>query len=96
MKHYTLEEHHIFCVESGIPNREVWHEVANLGWMPEGIYHNPDQSFTPKFKARQKKYNLTPKYKAAKKETDRKYQSTSEYKAKKKEWNKRRYRSNKK
>ena len=88
MKHYTLEEHHIFCVESGIPNGEVWHEVANLGWMPEGIYHNPDQSFNPKFKAYQKAYYSSPEAKAKKKK--------HEYKAKKKEWNKRRYRSNKK
>ena len=83
MKHYTLAEHHTFCVESGIPGEKVWREVVKLGWLPEGIYHSPDQSFNPKHKAKQKEW-------------DRKYRSKPERRAKQKEYNKRYYRRNKK
>ena len=92
MKHYTYQEHHVFCIESGIPGVKVWREVAKLGWMPEGIYHDPDQSFNPERKARRKKRQLTPEHKARRKEYAKKYHSTPEYKAKKKEWD-RKYRS---
>ena len=87
MKYYTLPEHRTFCIESGIPNVEVWREVVKLGWLPEGIYHAPDIAFNPK----RKEYRLTPEFKARKK----KYRSTPEYKAKQKEY-RNRYRRNKK
>ena len=99
MKHYTLEEHHTFCVESGIPGVEVWREVAKLGWLPEGIYHNPEKSFNPKHKARQKEYQKkrqsTPEFKDKQreyhltpefKEKQRERQSTPEYKEWRKEY----------
>ena len=90
MKYYTLAEHHTFCVESGIPGVEVWREVARLGWLPEGIFHKPDDAFNPERKAKQKEYNKkytsTPEYKAWLK----KYKSTPEYKATRKEYDKRR------
>ena len=85
MKYYTLAEHHTFCVESGIYSSKVWYEVARLGWLPEGIYHNPDQAFDPKRKEWDKKRQSTSEYKAKKKEFNKKRQSTSEYKAYKKE-----------
>ena len=44
-------------------------EVGKLGWLPEGIYHAPDQSFNPEYKEWRKEY-------------DKKYHSTPEYKAK--------------
>ena len=84
MKHYTYEEHHTFCVESGIYNSTIWYEVVRLGWLPEGIFHNPDQAFDPKRKEWDKKYYSTPEYKARKKENS----STPEYKTKRKEYNK--------
>ena len=87
MKHYTLAEHRTFCIESGIPNGEVWREVSHLGWLPEGIYHNPDQAFNPEIKARQKYYGSIPENKAKQKANDKKRQSTPEYKIKKKEYN---------
>ena len=77
MKYYTYQEHHIFCIKSGIPNGEVWKQVVKLGWMPEGIYHMPDDAFDPKQKVRVKKYQSTPKARAKKKEI----QSTPEFKA---------------
>ena len=96
MKYYTLAEHHTFCVESGIYNSIIWHEVVKLGWMPEGIYHKPDDAFDPERKAKQKKYSKkyrsTPEAKAKQK----KYESTPERKAKQKEYNKRHYLRNKK
>ena len=108
MKYYTLAEHHTFCVESGIPGVEVWREVVKLGWLPEGIYHDPEKGFNPKQKEKQKEYNrkyrATPEGKAKKKEyqstpeykeKQKKYKSTPEYKEWRKEWNKR-YRRNKK
>ena len=85
MKHYPLAEHHTFCVESGIDSCLLWKQVVKLGWLPEGIYHKPDDAFNPKQKAKQKDYQKklysTPEYKAKQK----KYQSTPEYRAKKKE-----------
>ncbi len=96
MKYYTLAEHHTFCVESGIPGVAVWREVVKLGWMPEGIYHDPENAFNPKQKAKQieyqKKRQSTPEFKAKQKEYDEKRHSTPEYRAKKKEYDKRRYR----
>ena len=99
MKHYTLPEHRTFCIESGIPNGEVWKEVAKLGLLPEGIYHNPATAFNPQSRAQQKKHNAIPEVKARKKayssrpermakkrETDRKHQATPGYKAKQKEY----------
>ena len=50
MKHYTLPEHRTFCIESGINVKSEWMEVGKLGWLPEGIYHAPDQSFNPEYK----------------------------------------------
>ena len=92
MKYYTLAEHHIFCVESGIPGVDVWREVAKLGWLPEGIFHKPDNAFNPERKEYQKEYNKnytsTPEYKARRK----KYRSTPEHKANRKEID-RKYRS---
>ena len=79
MKHYTLAEHHTFCVESGIPNGEVWKEVAKLGLLPEGIYHNPATAFNTQSRAQQKKHRATPEHKA--KEKIRR--SKPEFKAKK-------------
>ena len=105
MKYYTLAEHRTFCIESGIPNGEVWREVAKLGWLPKGIYHNPANAFDPKQKEYDKKRQSTPEAKAYQKERHstpehkakrKEYESTPEYKARKKEWNKRRYRRNKK
>ena len=97
MKHYTLAEHRTFCIESGIPNGEVWREVVKLGWMPEGILHNPDQAFNPERKEKQKEYHKkrrsTPEAKAKQKEFNKKRQSTSEYKAYKKEYDKKRWRN---
>ena len=105
MKYYTLAEHHTFCVESGIPNGEVWKQVAKLGWLPEGIYRDPEKGFNPKQKERQnkykKKYRLTPEYSAWQKEyrnrpenraKQRKDRSTPEYRAWRKEYD-RKYRS---
>ena len=105
MKHYTLPEHRTFCIESGIPNGEVWKQVVKLGWMPEGIYHAPDAAFDPKQKEKQKEYQKkrqsTPEYKAWRKAyrdrpeykaKQKKYNSTPEVKAKRKEY----YRRNKK
>ena len=65
MKYYTYEEHKIFCVESGIYNSTIWHEVVKLGWMPEGIYHEPAVAFNPKIKERRKIKSKTPEYKAS-------------------------------
>ena len=101
MKHYTLAEHHTFCVESEIPNGEVWREVTKLGWLPEGIYHDPDQSFNPERKARRKKRQLTPEYKAKfiayrDRPEFRAILKTPEYKARRKEYAKRYYWKNKK
>ena len=87
MKHYTLPEHRTFCIESGIPNGEVWKQVVKLGWMPEGIYHAPDAAFDPKQKEKQKEYQKkrqsTPEYKAWRKA----YRDRPEYKAKQKKYN---------
>ena len=80
----------------GISNGEVWHEVSHLGWMPEGIYHAPDQSFNPKFKLKQRKrqkdYASIPEYKASRKEYYKKQHSTPEFKTRRKEYMKK-YRS---
>ena len=88
MKHYTLAEHRTFCIESGIATGLVWHEVVKLGWMPDGIYHNPDIAFNPEYKAKEKARKSTPEYKAK----DKVRRASPEYKATKKEWNKRRCR----
>ena len=80
MKHYTLAEHRTFCIESGISTGLVWHEVVKLGWMPDGIYHNPDIAFNPE-------------YKEWRKEWDKKYRSIPENKARKKEYDKKRWRN---
>ena len=100
MKYYTYEEHHVFCIESGIYNSTIWYEVVKLGWLPEGIYHEPAVAFNPKQKAKQKEYDKkrqsTLEHKAKRKEYDKKRQSTLEHKAKRKEWNKRHYLKNKK
>ena len=96
MKYYTYQEHHVFCVESGIDSCLLWKQVADLGWLPEGIYHNPANAFNPKKKEKQKKYKKkyrsTPEYKAWQKKYKKKYRSTPEYKA----WRKEYYRRNKK
>ena len=101
MKHYTLAEHRTFCIESGISTGLVWHEVVKLGWMPDGIYHNPDIAFNPEYKAKEKARKSTPEYKAWRKAyrdrpeykaKQKKYNSTPEVKAKRKEY----YRRNKK
>ena len=105
MKYYTLPEHRTFCIESGIPNGEVWNEVAKLGWLPEGIYRNPSNAFDPKQKARVKKYQSTPEYRMKQKvrrstseykAVQRKFRSTPEFRMKEKEYNKRHYWKNKK
>ena len=82
MKYYTYQEHHIFCIKSGIPNGEVWNEVSHLGWLPEGIYRNPANAFDSKQKARVKKYQSTHEYRMKQKVR----RSTSEYKAVQKEY----------
>ena len=85
MKYYTLAEHRTFCIESGIPNGEVWHEVAKLGWLPKGIYHSPDQAFNPEIKLKQRKrqkdYASIPEYQARKKEYYKKRHSIPGYRA---------------
>ena len=83
MKYYTYQEHHIFCIKSGIPNGEVWKQVVKLGWLPDGIYHKPDLAFNPKYKAYQKEYDK-------RRYENRANRKTPEYKAKKKEYDKRR------
>ena len=87
MKYYTLAEHRTFCIESGIPNGEVWHEVAKLGWLPKGIYHSPDQAFNPEIKLKQRKrqkdYASIPEYQARKKsiiKSDTQYLDTGQRK----------------
>ena len=96
MKYYTLAEHRTCCIESGIPNGEVWHEVAKLGWLPKGIYHSPDQAFNPEIKLKQRKrqkdYASIPEYQARKKEYYKKRHSIPGYRAEKKEYDKK-YRS---
>ena len=96
MKYYTLAEHHTFCVESGIPNGAVWKQVSNLAWMPEGIYHDPTNAFSPKHKAKRKKYSKkrysTPEGKAWQKDYQKNRYSTPEYRAWRKEYD-RKYRS---
>ena len=101
MKHYTLPEHRTFCIESGINVKSEWMEVGKLGWLPEGIYHAPDQSFNPEYKEWRKewdkKYRSIPENKARKKEYRNrpenrakqiKDRSTSEYKEWRKEYDK--------
>jgi len=82
MKHYTLPEHRTFCIESGINVKSEWMEVGKLGWLPEGIYHAPNQAFNPEIKLKQRKrqkdYSSIPENKAKKKEYNRKYHSTPE------------------
>ena len=84
MKYYSYQEHHVFCVESGIDSCLLWKQGADLGWLPDGIYHNPANAFnpkqkeyrsTPEFKARVRKYQSKPKVKAMRKN----YQSSPEY-----------------
>ena len=79
MKYYTLAEHRTFCIASGINVKSEWLEVGKLGWLPEGIYHNPATAFNPQSRAQQKKHRATPEHKA--KEKIRR--SKPEFKAKK-------------
>ena len=96
MKHYTLPEHRTFCIESGINVKSEWMEVGKLGWLPEGIYHAPDQSFNPEYKEWRKewdkKYRSIPENKARKKEYKNRPHSIPGYRAEKKEYDKK-YRS---
>ena len=69
MKYYTYQEHHIFCVESGIDSCLLWRQIADLDWLPEGIYHNPDNAFNPERKAKAKEYRSPHEHKA--KQVDR-------------------------
>ena len=93
MKYYTYQEHHVFCVESGIDSCLLWKQVADLGWLPDGIYHKPDLAFNPKEKENAKKLRATPEYRAFnaayQKEYNKKYEQTEKVRKYRREYEKR-------
>ena len=44
---YDFETHKTFARESGFESYNEWEEVSSKGWLPNGIYRNPQRSFKP-------------------------------------------------
>ena len=46
--YYDFETHRELAISSGIQSHPEWIECYKLGFMPDGIYRNPDREFKRK------------------------------------------------
>ncbi len=50
--YYDFETHREFAMNSGIECIREWRECFKLGFMPDGIYRNPDKTFSNYYSTR--------------------------------------------
>ena len=52
--YYDFETHRELAINSGIEYIREWRECHTRGFMPDGIYRNPDKTFNPKYSSKEK------------------------------------------